>query len=119
MNDVTQQLRIAVDQLTYPSESDEPFEVFTWPSTGGTACFAVQTHAKSTAMSEKSIDTFFDELADDPQSERFRALRELLTANLEGVCVFRVHRGSELDIYIIGQASAGEWMGVKTMSVET
>ncbi len=118
MASLIQQLRIAVDGLTYPSESDEPFEVFTWPSTT-TARFAVQTTAKSTAISEQTPGTFFDELLGDPQADRFRALRDLLTANLEGLSVFRVRRGSELDVYLIGRASAGEWVGVKTMSVET
>jgi len=113
-----QRLAAAIAGLTYLSESDEPFEVFRWPSTG-TARFAVQTNAESTAISEQSVAKFFDELADDPQSDRFKGLRDLLTANLEGVCVFRVHRGSELDVYVIGKASAGEWVGVKTTSVET
>jgi hypothetical protein len=113
-----QRLAAAVSGLTYPSESDEPFEIFTRPA-AGTARFAVQANAKSTAISEQSVATFFDELMDDPQSDRFKGLRDLLTANLEGVCVFRVHRGSELDVYVIGRASTGEWIGVKTMSVET
>jgi hypothetical protein len=118
MGDFLQQLRIAIDGLTYPSESDEPFEVFTWPSTT-TARFAVQTNAKSTAISEQTPGTFFDELLGDPQADRFRTLRDLLMANLEGLSVFRVHGGSELDLYQINCASASQWMGVKTISLET
>ena len=118
MGDFIKQLRIAVDGLTYPSESDGPFETFTWPSTAS-ARFAVQTNAKSLSISAQTPGTFFGELLADPQADRFRALQALLTANLEELSVFRVHRGSELDIYLIGRASAGEWMGVKTMSVET
>jgi hypothetical protein len=119
MDDLIKQLRIAVDGLTYPSESGEPFEVFTWPSAAGTAGFAVQTQASSTAISEQSVGTFFDELVDDAQSERFRSLRKLLEANLSGVCVFRVHRGSSLDVYMVGKTTDGDWAGVRTMSVET
>jgi hypothetical protein len=52
----------------------------------------VQTNAKSIAISEQSVDAFFDELADDSQSDRFKGLRDVLTANLQGVCVFRMHR---------------------------
>jgi hypothetical protein len=29
MDDLIKRLRITVDELTYPSESDEPFKVFT------------------------------------------------------------------------------------------
>ena len=113
------QLRIAVDGLTYPSESDEPFEVFVWPSTGGTARYAVQVQAKSTAISEMSVDSFFDELLDDPQADRFRASKQLLTANLSDLSVFRVHQGSELDVYVIGKTADGDWAGLKTLSMET
>ena len=98
MDDLIKPLRIAMDELTYPSESDEPFEVFTWPSTAGTARFAVQTQANSTAISEQSVGTFFDELLDDPQCARFSSLRKLLEANLSDVCVFRVERGAEKEM---------------------
>jgi hypothetical protein len=116
---LSQQLRIAVDQLTYPSESDEPFEVSTLPSTAGTARYAVQVQANSTAISEQTVDTFFGELLDDPQIDRFKALQKLLTANLSGLSVFRVHRGSELDVHVIGKTAGGDWAGVKTLCAET
>ena len=115
------QLRLAVAGLLYPSESDEPFEVFTLPATEGSsrAAVAARATANANAMSEQTLEAFFGELVDDDQAIRFESLRKVLESNLSGLGVFRVTRGSEVDVYIVGRALDGAWIGLKTLSVET
>ena len=119
MEDTLSQLQLAVDGLLYPSESDEPFEVFTWPAREGSSQAAVAARVSSNAISEQTVEAFFGELVDDDQAARFSALRKVLEFNLSDLGVFRVTRGSEVDIFVVGRAGDGAWAGVKTLSVET
>ncbi len=119
MNAVLSQLRLAVAGLLYPSESDEPFEVFNWPATDGSSRDAVAAHANSNAISEQTIEAFFGELVDDDQASRFQSLRKVLESNFNGLGVFRVTRGSEVEVYVLGRAGDHAWIGVKTLSIET
>ena len=119
MADILQQLRDAVSGLTYPSESDEPFEVLKFGASFASAKAAVESVAPANAIAEVPMGKFFDDLADDPQIGRFRSLQKLIGENLADATVFRVDRGSEIDVYLLGRVPVGEWAGVKTMSVET
>jgi hypothetical protein len=119
-DNVLAQLKGIVVGLTYPSETDTPLQVFLWPGTKGSARAAVQAQVDSTAISEQSVDTFFGDLAQgNSDEERVSALRAMIQETLTGICVFRVHRGTEIDLYLIGRSTSAEWVGIKTMSVET
>lgn len=113
-------LRKAVDRLTYPSESDEPFDVFQW-NAGGSAREQVAAHAgKSRRIEEASIEPFFAQLDDADDAPRYRKLQQLLTTTLRSFTILRAGVGEvRVDVYLLGKLESGEWAGVHTVSVET
>lgn len=111
-------LRKAVEGLTYPSETDAPFDVFTWPGIGGTAENQVAHRAAGRPVEEISFDAFFGELRDTDEAPRFDALRRVIELALREVRVFRVGV-KRVDVYLVGQTAAGQWSGLHTTSVET
>jgi hypothetical protein len=119
--DDLQALAHASEGLTYPSESDAPFEPFQWPaaSAGGSARDAVAALGKAGARIEEiSPGDFFAELAGSDDAERFKALRQTLESRLSGLKVIRVGE-RRVDVYLIGRARTGHWAGLHTTSVET
>jgi hypothetical protein len=117
-----EQLKKAVDGLTYPSESDESFDVFRWEAKGPpSAKDQVTSHAGAgRAIEEVPIDPFFDQLEGSDDIDRYRQLQRLLKSLLSGVKVFRVGAGEvRVDIYILGKTKSGDWAGLHTVSVET
>ena len=113
-------LRQAAAGLMYPSESDAPFDVFTWPAgAGGTAREQVVARTKpGEPIEEVPVGAFFGELEDTDDAARFRALRAALEATLTDVRVFRVGR-LKVDVYLIGRTAGGSVAGLHTTSVET
>ena len=119
-DDLLQTLRAAVDRLYYPSESDAPFEVFRWPRAAGrTPRSAVAGHEDDgVRLEEQSPDAFFAPLADVQDAERFRSLRRAMEAAARGLTIVRAGE-RRVAIYLIGRARDGQWVGVRTTSVET
>jgi hypothetical protein len=120
--DPLQALKQATDGLLYPSESDQPFDVFCWNTEAGsseTAEQQVASHAdKNKKINEISLDEFFEELKEVEDAGRFNRLRQALQTVLRDGRVFRL--GSvRIDVYLIGQTPSGDWAGVHTVSVET
>ena len=107
--------------LEYPSESDAPFELFQWPGRGVTALEQVAAQGGAgRKIEEVPVEQFFKELADSEDAERFGELRKCLESQLAGVKVFRVGVDeTEVDIFLMGLAKSGDWMGLHTISVET
>jgi hypothetical protein len=120
MQDEMQEIRRACEGLEYPSESDTPFDVFTWPA-GGAAKDQVVAHGgKGRRVEEVTVDDFFAELVEGEDGDRFRRLRATLEAHLKDLKVFRMGGGEvKVDVYLIGRAASGAWGGVHTRSVET
>lgn len=114
-------LREATAGLEYPSESDAPFEVFRWPgNAGGSAREAVAAHAGARKIEEVGVDEFFKQLEGSEDAERFRQLRRVLESQLSGLKIFRVGVGEvKVDVYLVGRARSGDWVGLHTVSVET
>jgi Nuclease A inhibitor-like protein len=111
-------LKKAVEGLLYPSESDEPFEVFAWDR-ADSARAAVSAHAKKRAkIIEQPVDEFFSALKGADDEPRYQQLRRVLEASLTDLNVFRVGR-IRVDVYVLGRARSGRWVGVHTTSVET
>jgi hypothetical protein len=111
-----QALADAVKGLTYPSETDSPFDVFT----DDRAATAEDVVAKRGAAKPETVspDQFFGELEDTDDAQRFRQLRLVIEKNLSGVTVLR--SGSrKVDVYLIGRTRGGTWAGIHTTSVET
>jgi hypothetical protein len=117
--------------LMYPSETDAPFEVFTWKN--GTAPL---TPARLLALGEldpaspvdaKTVDDFFAPLIAEKDwhgreekaiVQKFKELRQAVDANLTDPKVYRVG-AIEIAIYLVGKTHDGDWAGLKTTSVET
>jgi hypothetical protein len=118
--DPLEPLRRAVDGLTYPSESDEPFDVFRWDATGA-ARDQVAAHAgKGRKIEAVPVDAFFGQLDDADDADRFRALRRVLESAVKDLQIFRARGGdAEVDVFLIGQLPSGNWAGLHTVSVET
>jgi hypothetical protein len=115
-------LRAAVEGLTYPSESDEPFDVFQWPPGRGAARDQIVTHGGAARkVVGVPVDRFFGQLESSEDAERYRALRRVLESTLEKMKAFRVGDGEvRVDVYLIGKLrGGGGWAGVHAVSVET
>ena len=112
-------IRNAIAGLTYPSESDEPFEVIAWPGGAGGAREQVVAHTPvGRNVVEIPVNTFFRELEGTDDAARFRALRQTLEATLTDLHVYRA--GSvKVDVYLVGKTKTGGFAGLHTTSVET
>jgi len=112
------------------SESDEPFEVVQLEKPAGAfgateACLVVNRPSDS-RVQEQRLDDFFGELTHDhdwhgkPNRRRPPLPRPLavIPDRLADATVFRLG-DVQVDIIIVGRASDGRWVGVKTRAVET
>jgi hypothetical protein len=129
-DDLLHTLRAAADGLLYPSESDEPFEAFRWPgSAGRTARAAVAAHEGETPegaarerddvpLDVQTPAAFFGPLEGGEDAGRYRALRRALEAAVRGLTVVRAGE-RQVAVYLIGRATDGDWVGLRTTSVET
>ncbi len=124
-------LKKASDGLTYQSESDAPFEVFTWKGAAGEltkdeVLKRVKKSAKS-AVQELAPDDFFKDLTADQDwygaeekatAKRYRDLQAAVRSNLSGARVFKVGK-TRVDVCVVGKTDEGDWAGLKTTAVET
>jgi hypothetical protein len=117
-------LQNATKGLLYPSETDKPFEPFSWGKADGDLTpqkvAALVKAPAGTAVAQQSLADFFQYLTANgtDHAAEFRQLQQVIGKQLAGAQVFRV--GSvTLDVYIVGRTSDGEWAGLKTQSVET
>lgn len=129
-------LTVAVQDLIYISETDAPFEAFSWkPEAGAAAISAVNAdvvlrrtdHAPDAPIRERSLESFFrfpatvQEWHEPEEAEvarRYQKLQKVLEENLTDAKVFKIGT-VEIDVYIIGIDAAGNLTGVKTKGVET
>jgi hypothetical protein len=117
-------LQAASEGLLYPSETDEPFEPLSWGRAVGdlTAREAARLAGASAAavVEEQTLAEFFKPLTVDEadDAEQWRRLQQVVEEQLSGARVFRVGRVN-IDVFIVGRAADGEWVGIKTRVVET
>jgi hypothetical protein len=106
-----------VKGLTYPSESDAPFDVFL-DNRATSPEDVIANRAEGAKPQTVPLDQFFGELDDTDDAERFRNLRRVIDTTLSDTKVMRV--GSrKVDVYAVGRTKGGAWAGVHTTSVET
>jgi hypothetical protein len=112
--------------LLYPSESDAPFDLVRWDAGRGDpspATLAALTGGKgkkkARPVEQVSPDEFFAALAETDDAARFKALEQTLKKYLTDLCVYRAGGSAKIDIYVLGRAASGEWLGLHTTSVET
>jgi hypothetical protein len=120
-NPILKELKAAAKGLLFPSETDAPIEAFAWP--GGDAPpdeAAVRTNAKVPADKPVEQMTLADLANAIPEESRgdFLPLFGLLGHHLSGTTVFRVGE-INIDVYVVGRTTDGQYAGVKTKMVET
>ena len=117
-------LKNASKGLLYPSETDAPFEPFSWGKADGDLTpekvARLAGASAGATVEEQSLADFFKDLTADgaEHAEAFRKLQQAIGERLSGARVFRVGRVN-IDVYIVGRTADGEWAGLKTQSVET
>src|SRR5882724_729209 len=99
-------LRRAVAGLLYPSESDEPFDVFRWEGKVAAREQVARRAGKGKAVVEQTVGEFFAALEGSDEAERFRKLREVMEGSLKSLQVFR-GGGVRGDVYVVGQIGGG------------
>jgi hypothetical protein len=125
-DDAAAAIQKAAAGLLYPSESDAPFDLVRWdaaqgdPSPATVAALAGGKGKKRARPAEQvSPDDFFAALAETDDAARFKALEQALKKYLMDLRVYRASGSAKVDIYVLGRAAAGEWLGLHTTSVET
>lgn len=126
-------LKAAVENLIYISETDAGFDVFVQkseqPAKDASAADVLKfgNYEPQTKIEEKTLDEFFaqpTEMQDwygeeeKAQVEKYLKLKKLLTNRLKSAKVFRVGE-IQIDIYLVGIDEAGNLAGVKTKAIET
>lgn len=123
-------LAALTEALTFPSESDYPFEFVERPGGGALttesfrAAFGVPSRER---IEVRSLDDVFrwiaaerPDMSDEERAlaRRYAALREALRANLQDVQAFRFG-AVQVQVYLIGRTRCEAFAGLKTVSIET
>jgi hypothetical protein len=130
--DLQRALGTLTEGLTFPSESDYPFEFVERPSTGSGAITVAAFRtafgvAATQAVEVRSLEQVFSwiaterpDMTDEERAlaRRYAALRDALTANLQDVQVFR-YGTIQVQVYLVGRTRCGAIAGLKTVSIET
>lgn len=114
--------------LMMPSESEYPFEVFSWESTplNETTVLEKTGHSQDT-IEVVEVDDFFrvatteEDWHEDEEKatvKRFQNLVNVLKTNLTDLQVYKIGN-KEIDVYIIGTTPDGKLTVVSTKVVET
>jgi hypothetical protein len=117
-------LRVASEGLLCRSETEEPFEPFSWGKAEGELTRSVVARLAGappgTRVEERPLAAFFqDQGAQDPdRAARYDRLQITLGALLAGARVLRLG-AVNLDVYIVGRTGDGDWAGLKSHMVET
>ncbi len=125
-------LEAAIEGMLLPSEGDSPFEVVEWEVPAETlasaAAFKKLVGAPAKAKAESlDFEKFFaphcadqDWHDDDGKAmaAKFRALRDLLKAELHELRVFRVGR-IRINTYVVGRGGSTHVVGLKALQIET
>ena len=125
-DDAAAAIQKASAALVYPSEADAPFDLVRWDTAKGDPSPAtVATLAggrgkrKARPVEEVPAAEFFAALAETDDAARFQALEQALKKYLTDLKVYRVGGSATIDVYVLGRAASGDWLGMHTTSVET
>ena len=128
--DVLDELERAAAGLLFVSEADYPFEVFKWDGAVEiTPQFLREAAGQSrdAAVALKSVDEFFAAAVSEPAwktgeelstARRYKSLVATLKNNLGDLRVYKVGE-INIPVFVVGRGGEGNWIGLKTRSVET
>lgn len=126
-----EQIDLLVADLRYPSESDEKIEFFEILDT--IAEISTENFknfigkSEETAIQTMDFELFFEPLIRTEEwfideeaqwAEDAQKLKTVLKKKLQDLQVFRVGE-TEIEVFVIGKTEAGEWIGIKTLLIET
>jgi len=118
---VKEDLKKLIVGLVCQSETDAPFEVVEWKSSNpkeNTSKDAVETVTVEEFLGPKAKAEKWHEEEEKAQVKRFMMLKVYIDKNLSQTAVHKI--GSvEKDVFIVGKANDGIWVGIKTKVVET
>ncbi len=120
-NAVVKELTTAVKGLLYQSETDAPLEAFAWPGAAGPPDeAAVRANTKAAEDAPVARVTLAEFTRTIPEESRgdYAPLFAVLRNKLKGVAVFKVGEVN-IDVYVVGRTTDGQYAGVKTHAVET
>jgi hypothetical protein len=120
-NPILRELKDATKGLLFPSETDAPIEVFAWPGGAGPPDeAALRANAKVDKSAPVERITLADLAKTIPEESRgdFLPLFGLLAHHLSGTTVFKVGEVN-IDVYVVGRTTDGQFAGIKTRVVET
>ena len=83
------------------------------------AALAGKGKKKARPAEEVPAAEFFAALAETDDAARFKALEQALKKVRTDLRVYRVGGSAQVDIYVLGRAASGEWLGLHTTSVES
>lgn len=128
--DLAAQLQQATEGLFWPSETDAGFEVVIWPDLDQITTESLRDRLHldpETPILIQDFYRFFQPVTQEQawhnaeeraERERYQALMEFLSENLNNIQVFRIGE-VEIDIYILGQTPHNPVIGLYTQAVET
>jgi Nuclease A inhibitor-like protein len=122
-------LKQASEGMLYTSESDYPFDVFSWKTDTLTPeQVLIETkHSENTPIQVWDLDKFFAQATQEkdwygPEEKetvaQHKHLVHTLQTTLSDIQVYRVGE-IELDVYIVGKTPEGSLAGLSTKVVET
>ena len=126
---ITETLTQASQGLLMPSESEYPFEVFTWKDVvelTSEKILELTNYPPETLIEEVELDYFFRNVAtekdwhDKIQKEnvaKFQNLLQVIKDNLADIRVYRIGT-IEVNVYIVGKTNDGV-AGLATKVIET
>ena len=130
-NEIDSALQPVIQNLLYMSETDAPFEIIHWPdgAAGLDAKKVLQLsgHKPKDPVQTISLEDFFKPLTDyqswfgaaeKATAQKYRKLQDVIQQHLSDPQIFRVGK-IQIDIFVVGRSSQGDWAGVKTRAVET
>ena len=130
--DIPKKIKSLSQDLVWMSESDYPFNIFTWSSqelkeVNTQNLLQKTSHSLDAPVKVVDMENFFQRATaekdwyDDEEREiakKYQALVETLQQNLDNIQVYKVGE-VEIDVYIVGQLKTGDWIGLSTKTVET
>src|SRR5437868_2933134 len=111
----------AAKGLEFPSESDAPFEAFSWKDGDKLTdahLLELAGEEPGTPVESTTLASFFRVIPPEDKA-KFDALQKAIGEQLTGVKVYKVGGDPEKNAYVVGKTPGGQWAGLKTTVVET
>ncbi len=128
----SQQLRRLIDGLLFISETEAPLQVVQLSAASAAdvaAAVRAAAHVSADALvREQPLDDVLEERSNPPegagptdirQAPAYAALLKWLQTHVSEARAFRVGVEAPQELFLIGKAADGSWIGVRTTTVDT